>query len=99
MNDFGDLMRMLSSAIPLDLIISMINEETDAYLHATTSDDKLILLNKIELLSTIIITKSIEDTESEKKSEDDIVDNVNDADDMDSQLDAMLAELKKRKPE
>jgi GTPase involved in cell partitioning and DNA repair len=99
MNDFGDLMRMLSSAIPLDLIISMINEETDAYLHATTSDDKLILLNKIELLSTIIITKSIEDTESEKKSEDDIVDNVNDADDMDSQLDALLTELKKRKPE
>jgi hypothetical protein len=92
MNDFGDLMRILSNVIPLDMVISMINETTDAYLHATNPNDESMLLEKIELLASIILTKSVEGIESEKKSEDDLLDNTDD-------IDSLLAELKKRKPE
>jgi hypothetical protein len=81
--------------MPLDIVISMINETTGAYLHATNSTDESMLLEKIELLASVILTKSVEGIEPEKKSE---IHLTSDVDDIDIPFDAMLAELKKRKP-
>jgi hypothetical protein len=54
-----------------------------------------MLLEKIELLASVILTKSVEGIEPEKKSE---IHLTSDVDDIDIPFDAMLAELKKRKP-